>query len=80
MAKYKRYEWPVIAQAREQHAKPPRHAHVRLRGVSTCLDCGASAAWTQLAQYEGVCRWCWESMQLLPVEEVVLMEEVAYGR
>ncbi len=76
MAKYKRYEWPVIEQAREKHAKPPRHAHVRLRGGSVCGDCGAAAAWAHLAQYEGVCRWCWESMQLLPLEVVALDGEV----
>ena len=65
MAKYKRYEWPLIAEAREKQGKPPRHGHVALRGVSPCGDCGMQQSWSQLAQYGGVCRWCWEALQVV---------------
>jgi len=64
MAKYKRYEWSVIAQQREKHAKPPRHGHVVLRGASACGDCGDRFAWSHLAAYGGICRWCWEAWQV----------------
>lgn len=70
MAKYKRYEWPVIQQAREEQGKPPHHAHVRLRGVSLCGDCGDRFHWSHLAQFGGVCRWCWEAWQVVVREGV----------
>jgi hypothetical protein len=69
MAKYKRHEWPFISQQREKHAKPPRHAHVVLRGTSACGDCGEKVPWSHLALYggsvvgvgkHGRCRWEWE--------------------
>ncbi len=63
--KYKRYEWPLIAEAREKQGKPPRHGHVALRGVSPCGDCGMQQSWSQLAQNGGVCRWCWEALQVV---------------
>ena len=64
MAKYKRYEWPVISQQREKHARPPRHAHVVLRGASACGDCGEKVPWSHLALYGGVCYWCWQAWQV----------------
>ena len=64
MAKYKRHEWTLIAQQREKHAKPPRHAHVVLRSASACGDCGDRLPWSHLAAYGGVCRWCWEAWQV----------------
>ena len=64
MAKYKRYEWSVIAQHREKHARPPRHAHMVLRGASACGDCGEKVPWSHLALYGGVCHWCWQAWQV----------------
>jgi len=64
MAKYKRYEWSLIAQQREKRAKPPRHAHVVLRGGSACGDCGEKVPWSHLALYGGICHWCWEAWQV----------------
>lgn len=71
MAKYKRWQWPEIFQKREQTRKPPHHAHVRLRGVSTCRDCGVSQPWPQLARYGGICEWCWLAYQQ---GEVVMLD------